>query len=194
MRDYLRAVLDMIGPGRPDRPESVEWDGVEGLLGIELPADFKEIAETYAPVMLNHHLILTRPGSQFFNLAEQMAPQLKGLEESDWDGAGVTFRGARPTFGTPDGLIPVARTDRREGAFLVRSADGKDWHMASIVLDGEFVEYGMGFSEWLYRYLVGEDMFGPRTGVFYPGPLLIEDLPKAPGEGVTKRRGPARTT
>ncbi|BAJ31634.1 hypothetical protein KSE_58640 [Kitasatospora setae KM-6054] len=64
VRDYLAAVLDMVGPGRPDRPESVEWGGLEGLLGIELPADFKEIAETYAPVTLNHHLTLTRPGTR----------------------------------------------------------------------------------------------------------------------------------
>ncbi|GAA2753025.1 SMI1/KNR4 family protein [Kitasatospora cinereorecta] len=193
MRDYLGAVLDMIGPGRPDRPEQCDWAEVEDLLGVELPADFKQIAETYAPVTLNHHLTLTRPGTQFFNLAERLPLQIKGLEESDWDGAGVTFRGARPTFGGPDGLIPVASTDRREGAFLVRAANGERWHMAGMVLDGEFVEYEMGFSEWLYRYLVGEDMFGPRSGVFYRGPLMIEDLPKAPGEGTTKRRGPART-
>ncbi|MFJ1754093.1 hypothetical protein [Kitasatospora sp. NPDC088134] len=193
MRDYLGAVLDMIGPGRADRPEFVEWGEVEGLLGIELPADFKEIVETYAPVTLNHHLVLTRPGTRFFDLAERLGPQIRGLEESDWDGAGVTFRGATPTFGGPDGLIPVARTDRREGAFLVRSANGERWHMAGMVLDGPLVEYGMGFSEWLYRYLVGEDMFGPRSGVFYPGPLMIEDLPEAPGDAVAARRGPART-
>ncbi|MCP2314267.1 hypothetical protein [Kitasatospora paracochleata] len=193
MRDYLGAVLDMIGPGRPDRPESSGWAEVEGLLEVELPADFKQIAETYAPVTLNHHLTLTRPGTQFFNLAERLGPEIKGLEESDWDGAGVTFRGARPSFGGPDGLIPVASTDRREGAFLVRPADGDGWHMAGIVLDGQFAEYEMSFSEWLYRYLAGEDMFGPRSGVYYPGPLMIVDLPKAPGEGVTERRGPART-
>ncbi|MFG2694105.1 SMI1/KNR4 family protein [Kitasatospora sp. NPDC048407] len=192
MRDYLGAVLNMIGPSPADRPEFVEWGEVEGLLGAELPADFKEIVETYAPVTLNHHLVLTRPGTQFFNLAERLEQQIKGLKESDWDGAGVTFRGATPTFGGPDGLIPVASTDRREGAFLVRPAGGEGWHMAGMVLDGQFVEYEMGFSEWLYRYLMGEDMLGPRSGVFYPGPLVIEDLPKSPGDAVTARRGPAR--
>ncbi|GLW69688.1 hypothetical protein Kpho02_19870 [Kitasatospora phosalacinea] len=148
--------------------------------------------ETHAPVTLNHHLVPTRPDTRFFDLAERLGPQIKGLEESDWDGAGVIFRGATPTFGGPDGLIPVARTDRREGAFLVRSASSGDRHMAGVVLDGRFVEYEMGFSEWLHRYLVGEDMFGPRSGVFHPGPLMIEALPEAPGDAVTARRGPAR--
>ncbi|MGF0175933.1 hypothetical protein ACQF36_37355 [Streptomyces sp. Marseille-Q5077] len=35
----------------------------------------------------------------------------------------------------------------------------------------------MSFAEWLYRYLIGEDMAGPNSSAFYPGPVKLEHLP-----------------
>ncbi|TLQ48360.1 hypothetical protein FEF34_20950 [Streptomyces marianii] len=58
--------------------------------------------------------------------------------------------------------------------------------------EGEFFEYAMGFAEWLYRYLVGEDMAGPETSSFYPGPVILRDLPMMPDERPPTRRGPDR--
>ncbi|MFI6466214.1 hypothetical protein [Streptomyces sp. NPDC050538] len=57
--------------------------------------------------------------------------------------------------GTPDGLIPIASTDRAEVIFYApRGASGR----GSLFIengDYEFLDYSFSFAEWLYRWLVG---------------------------------------
>lgn len=50
----------------------------------------------------------------------------------------------------------------------------------------------MGFAEWIYRYLIGEEMAGPGSSAFYPGPVSLRDLPMAPEDRPAVRHGPAR--
>lgn len=50
----------------------------------------------------------------------------------------------------------------------------------------------MGFSEWLYGYLSGGDMFGPDSAAFYPGPLLLESMPLTVEDRSISWRGPQR--
>ncbi len=38
----------------------------------------------------------------------------------------------------------------------------------------------MSFTEWLYRYLIGKDMSGPNSAVFYPGSVQLRYLPMTP--------------
>ncbi|RAJ29691.1 hypothetical protein K353_06579 [Kitasatospora sp. SolWspMP-SS2h] len=64
--------------------------------------------------------------------------------------------------------------------------------MVGFACDGGFTEFRKGFGEWLHRYLLGEDVFGPGAGMPRRGAARIQDLPKARGEGVVDRRGPAR--
>ncbi|MCX5097863.1 hypothetical protein OOK36_56560 [Streptomyces sp. NBC_00365] len=40
--------------------------------------------------------------------------------------------------------------------------------------EGDWVGHAMGFSEWLYRYLIGEEMAGWDSAAFYPGPVRLE--------------------
>ncbi|AUY53617.1 SMI1/KNR4 family protein [Streptomyces sp. CB01881] len=171
----------------------MDWGHLETTLETELPTDFKAIVAAYAPIQLNGHLFLSHPNTELFNLAKEVDRGIKAFERIDWQVAGAQFRGENPRFGGPDGLIPVAGTDRGEAVFLCRSAGPLSWHVIGFSDDGEhFYEYEMGFAEWLYRYLAGEDMIGPGSGVFYPGPVLIEDLPRSPGDRVVERRGPDR--
>ncbi|WP_202442445.1 MULTISPECIES: hypothetical protein [unclassified Streptomyces] len=50
----------------------------------------------------------------------------------------------------------------------------------------------MSFAEWLYRYLVGEDMAGPDTADFHPGPLQLCRLPMTADERPGQWSGPGR--
>ncbi|CAM5333497.1 hypothetical protein SHIRM173S_02929 [Streptomyces hirsutus] len=50
----------------------------------------------------------------------------------------------------------------------------------------------MSFSEWLYRYLVGEDMFGQGDGVFHPGPIVFESMPLSETDTTVSWEGPDR--
>lgn len=47
---------------------------------------------------------------------------------------------------------------------------------------GEFFECTVCFAEWLYRYLVGEEMEGPGSSASYPGPMQLQNLPVTPDE------------
>ncbi|MFF0597535.1 hypothetical protein [Streptomyces antibioticus] len=83
------------------------------------------------------------------------------------------------SFGTRDGLWPIASTDRGEAVFLIASANS----LSLLVSYHETrAEYRMSFAEWLYRYLIGEDTSGPNSAAFYPGPSAIAALPMTPDE------------
>ncbi|MFG2439028.1 hypothetical protein [Streptomyces sp. NPDC048508] len=55
-----------------------------------------------------------------------------------------------------------------------------------------WAEHHMSFTEWLYRYLIGEDMSGPSSSAFYPGPVKLERLPMSAGERTEPWYGPDR--
>jgi hypothetical protein len=96
-------------------------------------------------------------------------------------------------FGAPAGLIPLLDTDRGENLFGLADADTGAWRLFSCGGDEAlYYEYDMSFSEWLHRYLVGEDVFGPRSGVFYAGPIVFEGMPMSETEPLTSWEGPER--
>ncbi|MFI5672778.1 hypothetical protein [Streptomyces sp. NPDC051704] len=63
-----------------------------------------------------------------------------------------------------------------------------------LVKDGEggWAQYDMSFAEWLYRYLIGEDMAGPNTAAFHPGPVQLRRPPMAAGKRPDPWSGPDR--
>ncbi|MFF1794890.1 SMI1/KNR4 family protein [Kitasatospora sp. NPDC058263] len=193
MSNYVNRLTKMLGEVSPGQLGPWSWSGLEEALGVELPADFKEIVAAYAPVQLNGHLILWHPETALFNLMDRVNRNVVAFESIDWQAGTIMFRGEVPRFGGPDGLIPIAGTDRGETIFLCRSGSHPAWHVVGFSADGEhFYEYELSFAEWLYRYLIGEEMIGPGSAVLYPGPLIIEDLPRSPGDRVVKRHGPER--
>ncbi|MFE7044421.1 hypothetical protein ACFU9X_34845 [Streptomyces atratus] len=46
------------------------------------------------------------------------------------------------------------------------------------------------FAEWLYRYLIGEETADWDSATLYPGPVLLEYLPTAPGQRTRDAHGP----
>lgn len=80
------------------------------------------------------------------------------------------------TFGTPNGLWPLASTDRGETVFLAEPS-GQGERLIIADGDGWWAEHRMPFAEWLHRYFIGGDMTGPNSSAFYPGPVKLEHLP-----------------
>ncbi|WP_428957371.1 hypothetical protein [Streptomyces sp. cg35] len=78
------------------------------------------------------------------------------------------------TFGTRNGLWPIASTDRGETVFLV---DAISAPRLLVSFDETWAEHRMSFAEWLYRYLIGEDMTGPNSAAFYPDSVQMQHLP-----------------
>ncbi|MDR6980945.1 hypothetical protein J2X68_007687 [Streptomyces sp. 3330] len=97
--------------------------------------------------------------------ADEDPRQLLGLEEL--------------RFGTRNGLWPLASNDRGESIFLDAAADAT---RLVVNYDETWAEHRMSFTEWLYRYLIGEDMTGPNRSAFYPGPVKLQHLPMSARE------------
>ncbi|MEV6758184.1 SMI1/KNR4 family protein [Streptomyces sp. NPDC051214] len=181
--------------GAPDRSHvsSVAWGRLERRLGVPLPDDYKTLVDAYGPIQLNGHLYLCHPGTARWNLSDWMESTVSNFQEIDLSDAECPGFPSGPVFGVANGLIPLADTDRGEYVFGVVGGGSDAWRL--LVCDGEepdFYEYRMPFSEWLFRYFEGEDMFGPDSAVFYPGPVVLESLPLSEGERVIVRSGPSR--
>jgi hypothetical protein len=199
MKDaHLGRVLEMLGEPswRYRGPEA--WHKLENELGVSLPADFKEIVDAYAPVQINGHLYLNHPATERWNLAERIRRTSRSWSQIEWDEGEpegdprVSLGTSDLLFGTPDGLIPICGTDRGEEIFYApRGALGQ----GSLFIEdgeGEFFEYSFSFAEWLYLWLTGEEVTGPGGSAFYPGPVVLQDLPMTPDEHPEKRYGPPR--
>ncbi|WP_258044471.1 SMI1/KNR4 family protein [Streptomyces sp. SM11] len=193
---YLQKVFAVLGDPSPVSRDPSMWKDLEEYLGFILPGDFKEIAEAYAPVRLNGHLYLLHPTTERWNLKEEIAADIEALGDLDWDEVEGDPRPSlgieRMEFGTRTGLTPIVSADSGQTVFLANSPHGCGWRILIEDGDGEFFEYAMGFSEWLYRYLAGEDVFGPNSSYFYPGPVALQDLPMSPSDHPMTRYGPPR--
>ncbi|MFF4837051.1 SMI1/KNR4 family protein [Streptomyces sp. NPDC001315] len=192
-RNFNNSLLGILGPTNSAPPPTAAWDELERGLGVQLPDDYKEIVVGYGPVQLNGHLYLSHPSTDRWNLGRWMEETVEAFSRSDLSEAECPGFPYGPVFGGPAGLIPLLSTDRGEYVFGVFDTASKEWRL--LACDGDeldFYEYRMSFSEWLYWYLSGDDMFGPDSAVFYPGPIVFESLPMTESERSTKWYGPGR--
>lgn len=198
-RGYLQQVLEMLGKPTARSQDPAAWGALEVDLDASLPGDFKTIVDSYAPVQVNGHLYLSHPATKRWNLGEWISSTAKTWSEVEW-GEGepdgdprISLGVGELTFGTATGLIPLTSTDRGETVFYAPRGAGGTGSLFVEDGEGEFFEYNMGFAEWLYRYLIGEDMAGPGTSAFYPGPVALRDLPMTAEEQPPTRYGPPRS-
>ncbi|MGZ9935400.1 SMI1/KNR4 family protein [Streptomyces sp. NC-S4] len=197
MTDYLAAATAMLGPAQNRHADSASWDRLHTELGIRLPTDYQTLVDAYAPIQLNGHLYLHHPATERWNLGQYIRDTVRAWSEVSWDDLDpdedprLLFELAELNFGTRDGLWPIAGTDRGEVVFLA-AADGTAPWLLVADGDGGWARYEMSFAEWLYRYLIGEDMAGPNTSAFYPGPVQLRRLPLTAGERPEPWGGPDR--
>ncbi|MFC9705283.1 SMI1/KNR4 family protein [Streptomyces sp. NPDC056943] len=197
MTDYLAAAMAMLGPAQNRYADPAAWDQLHAELDVRLPTDYQTLVDAYAPIQLNGHLYLHHPATERWNLSQYIRGTVRAWSEVSWDGLDpdedprLLFGLTELSFGTRDGLWPIAGTDRGETIFLVVANARAPWLLAE---DGEggWARYDMSFAEWLYRYLIGEDMAGPNTSAFYPGPVQLCRLPMTTDERPEPWSGPDR--
>lgn len=197
MTDYLPAVMAMLGQAQNPNTDPSAWDRLHAGLGIRLPTDYQTLVDAYAPIQLNGHLSLRHPATARWNLGDWIRDTARAWSEVSWEDLDPDedprslFGLKELSFGTRNGLWPIASTDRGETLFLM-AVDGTLSRI--LVEDGEggWAQYEMSFAEWLYRYLVGEDMAGPNTSAFYPGPVQLRRLPLTADERPMPWSGPKR--
>ncbi|MFH9419885.1 SMI1/KNR4 family protein [Streptomyces sp. NPDC017529] len=197
MTDHLTAVMAMLGPAENRYADPAAWERLHAELGFRLPPDFRTLVDAYAPVHLNGHLLLHHPATERWNLGRWIRDSVRAWSEVDWEDLSpeedprLLCGLEELSFGTRDGLWPLAGTDRGEDVFLVAASGPAPWLLVAYE-DGGWARYDMSFAEWLYRYLIGEDMAGPGSSACYPGPVRLCRLPMTAGERPVPWSGPDR--
>ncbi|QKW18535.1 SMI1/KNR4 family protein [Kitasatospora sp. NA04385] len=161
-----REELFRILRGQAGDPRPIpDWMPIEAMYGIELPPDFKEVIAVFAPIDINDHLTLFRPGDPTWDLGRWMEETVRSYQEVDWlDVFSDPTEAARISFGKAGGLIPIAASDRGEHVFFRTDTGGSTTGISVFVgADCEFYDYDFTFMEWLYRYTVGEEVMGPNS-------------------------------
>ncbi|MFE1382555.1 SMI1/KNR4 family protein [Streptomyces sp. NPDC058740] len=199
MTDYLAATMAMLGPAENRYASPTAWDRFHARFDIRLPTDYQALVDAYAPIHLNGHLYLHHPATERWNLSQWVTDTVAAWNDVPWDELDldvdedprVLFGLTELSFGTRNGLWPIASTDRGETIFLMAADDTAPWFL---VEDGEggWSRYDMSFAEWLYRYLIGEDMAGPDASAPYPGPVRLCRLPMTADERPEPWSGPDR--
>ncbi|WP_165986649.1 SMI1/KNR4 family protein [Streptomyces sp. YIM 98790] len=193
MVDYLQKVRELLGESRFPLSVPGAWQALERELVYEIPASYRWVVDSYGPVQLNWHLHLGHPAVPWRDLRIFMREVCESFTDNGLAGIDCPGFEGKGAFYGPGGLIPLTHTDRGEYLFLLdRHGSGPRWLLAFDRDEDEFYEYRMDFGEWLYRYLVGEDMFGPGSAVFYPGPVKLDRWPTGEGEQHIEWFGPAR--
>ena len=96
------------------------------------------------------------------------------------------------SFATAEGLIPLAAADQEAALIGAPRVHGSSDGVVVQGAEGDWVGYAMGFSEWLYCYLIGEEMAGWDSAAFYPDPVQLEYPPAGPGQRTQEAYGPER--
>ncbi|AYV32267.1 hypothetical protein EES41_36530 [Streptomyces sp. ADI95-16] len=202
MTDYLQAVFAMLGPAENRYNDPAAWLHLEQEIDRRLPADYKAIVDAYAPVQLNGSLYLSsHPACAWRNLGEEIRSdaevwsEWRAWESDDLEPDAdprVICNRPQITFGSSDGLIPLASTDQGAAIFLAPEVHGYPDGIVVQGSEGDWVGHTMDFAEWLYRYLTGEEMAGWDSAALYPGPVLLAYLPTGPDERTREAYGLAR--
>ncbi|MFJ8870437.1 SMI1/KNR4 family protein [Streptomyces sp. NPDC102473] len=152
----LPDIQALLGEPRFNWSDPAPWIELEQELGIEFPADFREIVDAYGSITINRQLYLEHPaGHLLHRLGRSIRENLEFWREEDM----APFLPG-PAGTDPGELIPVASAMTGEWIFL-RVPDGPSFPWRVVVQEMDSPAgtlYEMTFSEWLLAYLRGEDV------------------------------------
>ncbi|MEU3185117.1 histone-like nucleoid-structuring protein Lsr2 [Streptomyces sp. NPDC006923] len=126
MRDI--AALTHLCPPPQDSPRPVDWAGVEAVLGVRLPEDYKRLATVYGPGVFSGYIHVYHPRghTEFADLTGPVPGRLRAQLQRDYD------QGTHPVPYDPRDLLAVGGTDNGEHLFWITDPrDAPDaWRIA----------------------------------------------------------------
>lgn len=152
----LSEIQALLGEPRFNWSDPAPWIELEQELGIEFPADFREIVDAYGSIVINGQLYLEHPaGHLLHSLGETIRGDLEMWHDEDM----AEFLPS-PVGANPGELMPVTSAMTGEYVFLrVPDEPTSPWRVLVQELDSPaHTLYEMTFSEWLLAYLRGEDV------------------------------------
>ncbi|WP_234388627.1 SMI1/KNR4 family protein [Streptomyces sp. AS58] len=170
----LPEITALLGEPRFNWTDPAPWIELERELGIEFPADFREIVDAYGSIEVNGQLYLTHPaGHLLHSLGENITGDLELWRDEDM----AQFLPA-PVGANPGELIPVASATTGEAVFLrIPDNPSSSWRVVVQEFDSPaWTLHEMTFSEWLLAYLQGTDVT-LHSRNFAPNGPFHEPLP-----------------
>jgi hypothetical protein len=152
----LSEIKALLGEPRFNWSDPAPWIGLERELGIEFPADFREIVDAYGSIEINGQLYLEHPaGHLLHSLGGAIREDLEFWREEDM----AEFLPS-PVGADPGELMPVASAMTGEWIFLrVPDEPSSPWRVVVQEFDSPaWTLYEMTFGEWLLAYLKGRDV------------------------------------
>ncbi|MEV0032188.1 SMI1/KNR4 family protein [Nocardia sp. NPDC050793] len=154
MIESVEQLGQLVSP--PSKRRDIEWDAVERELGVELPADYKELIDTYGGGYWDEYLYVLEPGcpNNYYDLVgwkDWQAEVLEDLWQFEDKPAELQEDGAR--------LLPWATTDNGEHLYwLIRpSQRPDDWTVMVNEARGERWEhFGHTCTQFLASALTGD--------------------------------------
>ncbi|MEW1693067.1 histone-like nucleoid-structuring protein Lsr2 [Streptomyces sp. NPDC091263] len=120
--------LTQLSPPPSDTPPPSNWSEVENILGVRLPADYKEIADTYGPGTFCGHLHLCHPSgaTEWVSLTGPMPATIRTQLEQP------RAKGHPSAPCDPQDLFAIGVTDNGEYLFWITDPTSAPdtWHVA----------------------------------------------------------------
>ncbi|MER8070173.1 SMI1/KNR4 family protein [Streptomyces sp. NPDC094034] len=152
----LSAIRALLGEPRFNWSDPAPWIELEQELGLEFPADFREIVDAYGSIEINGQLYLKHPAGHLLHSLGKMIRQDLEL----WRDEDMTEFLPNSVGANPGELMPVATATTGEAVFLrVPDDDSSPWRVVIQEFDSPaWTLYEMTFGEWLLAYLQGRDV------------------------------------
>jgi hypothetical protein len=152
----ISEIKALLGEPRFNWSDPAPWLELERELGIEFPADFREIVDAYGSIEINGQLYLEHPaGHLLHSLGGTIREDLEFWREEDM----AEFLPS-PVGADPGELMPVASAMTGEWVFLrIPDEPSSPWRVVVQEFDSPaWTLYEMTFGEWLLAYLKGRDV------------------------------------
>ncbi|MFG2561161.1 SMI1/KNR4 family protein [Streptomyces sp. NPDC048496] len=152
----LSEIQALLGEPRFNWSDPAPWIELEQEIGIECPADFREIVDAYGSITINGQLYLEHPAG---HLLHSLGKTIRGDLEL-WSEEDMAELLPSPVGANPGELMPVASAMTGEWVFLrVPDDSSSPWRVVVQEMDSPaWTLYEMTFSEWLLAYLKGRDV------------------------------------
>ncbi|HEY9369368.1 SMI1/KNR4 family protein [Streptomyces sp.] len=152
----LSEIRALLGEPRFNWSDPAPWIELERELGIEFPADFREIVDAYGSIQINAQLYLKHPAG---HLLHDLGTMIRGDVEL-WREEDMAEFLPSPVGPNAGELMPVATATTGEAVFLrIPDDPSSPWRVVVQEMDSPaWTLYEMTFSDWLLAYLKGRDV------------------------------------
>ncbi|MBW5482607.1 SMI1/KNR4 family protein [Streptomyces bambusae] len=149
----------------------ISWEEVEDELHCTLPEDFKALCETFGRGAFSGFLeIASSPGGSELTLLNQWRSLQRIMQENPFAAAELEHYGVYEAGGS--GLLPWADTySECQIYWLASSAPHEEWPIVVQDSEGEWSEFNMSASEFVFRALTDLDF---QFGVAEYGPPFYQ--------------------